>query len=839
MPACLPDPLDPNHDVQAIEREIERLEQRLLDLRAELDEARSARSITKTRPSPGRSTTMPPSGKARDRPFAAVDKRSQPHDKIALFRSLFVGRGDVFATRWVSARTGKSGWSPAVRGGYYNDAASDADLLPLTDRVIDRHLRGVDEDGRDVHVGIYPMLTDDSCRLLVCDFDGRDWRADAAAYAAACRDRGVMAATEVSRSGDGAHVWFFFDEAVPAQRARSFAMHLLRAAMDARGTMSLSSYDRFFPAQDLLPRQSPGRLRLGNLIALPLQGTCRRQGTTVFVDPETWLPFDDQFAFLAGIEPVTLMRAAGSPEAYPPVRHGPIAPGTPERRPRSPIAPAAATKDERPQHSVTIDLDSMIQIATDGLPGWVIAELKHKASLPNPEFYRRQAQRFSTFGTPRLVTCFHHDQARLALPRGLLDSVKQIMSAARIRVTLVDRFPQRKRIAVKFRGALSEKQEQAVASLLPHDLGVLVAPPGSGKTVMACRMIAERAVPTAIIVNRAELASQWRERLCQFLDVPADRIGQLGGGKRKRRGIIDIIVLQSVARRTADPTLLDEYGLIVADECHALGAPAAEAAMRQVAVRQWLGLTATPYRADHMDAIITMQCGPIRHVMDRAVSQSRELIVHDTAFETSEPGTDGPSIQAIYNEIASDANRNRQICRDVALAHEAGRNCLVLSNRVDHVERLVDQLNAAGVRALVLHGRLQPAERRAVRADLARLDAKAPLTLVAIDRVAGEGLDLPRLDTLFLAVPISFRGRVVQNLGRVTRTSRQTPTAAHVHDYRDVRVPLLERMFRKRHRVMLKQGFTVADEAAPRTSHPGTESDARDVPDSRASESTM
>ncbi len=831
MSARVPDPLDSDDEVQAIEGEIERLERRLSDLRAELAEARNARSVATIRDAPGRTVSVPP---APERPFAAIDKWSQPQDKIALFRSLFVGRDDVFATRWVSVRTGKSGWSPAVHSGYYSDAVSDADLLPVTDEVIDRHLRGVDDEGREVHVGIYPMLTDDSCRLLVCDFDGHEWRADAAAYAAACRDRSFTAATEVSRSGDGAHVWLFFDKAVPAQRARAFGMHLLRTAMNARGTMSLSSYDRFFPAQDLLPRQSPGRLRLGNLIALPLQGTCRRRGTTVFVDPETWTPFEDQFAFLAALEPVTLGRAASSPEAISPVRHGPIAPGTTDwrhERPRTAITPAADTAHARSEHSITIELDSTIQIATHGLPSWVIAELKHTASLPNPEFYRRQAQRFSTFGTPRLVSCFHHDEVQLALPRGLLDSVERIMRDARLRVTLVDRLPDRKRIAITFRGELTEKQEQAVSSLLPHDTGVLVAPPGSGKTVMACRMIAERAVPTAIIVNRSELAIQWRERLCQFLDIPADRIGQLGGGKRKRRGIIDIIMLQSVARRTADPAVLNEYGFVVADECHALGAPAAEAAIRQVAVRKWLGLTATPYRADHMDAIITMQCGPIRHVMDRVESHDRELIVHDTAFVTDEPGTDGPSIQAIYNEIASDATRNRQICRDVARAHEAGRNSLILSNRVDHVERLVEHLRADGVDALVLHGRLRPEVRRAVRAELARPGGTTPLTLVAIDRVAGEGLDLPRLDTLFLAVPISFRGRVVQNLGRITRTSRQTSTPAHVHDYRDVRVPLLERMYRKRHRVMLKQGFAVADAAARRASQPGLELDARDVTD--------
>ena len=743
---------------------------------------------------------------------AAVRHDSSPAEKISLFRSLFVGRADVYATRWTSKKTGKSGWSPAVRGGYYTDAVTDADLLPLMDQVIERHLLGTRAAGGDLHAGLYPMLSDDSCRLLVCDFDDGNWKADAAAYAEACSAQGVGAAIEISRSGEGAHVWIFFAEPTSAHTARSLGASLLRDAMTIQGTMSLSSYDRFFPAQDLLPQRSSGRMRLGNLIALPLQGTCRRHGTTVFVDPASWIPFEDQFAFLSTITPLSFDDVAALTSALRPVQTGPLDSMARFRRysPASSVTvreSTAALALSAPT-SITIELTSVLSMPIAGLSSGLIAELKHTASLPNPEFYRRQAQRFSTFGTPRFVYCFEHDETVLRLPRGLLDSVHRIMKAARIRINVISKLPEPVSIDVRFRGELKADQREALAVLDRHDTGVLVAPPGSGKTVVACALIAERSVRTAIVVNRAELVSQWRERLTQFLDIDPKQIGQLGSGRRKRTLIIDIVMLQSITHRNADPTILNDYGLIVVDECHSLGAAATEAAVRQVAVKQWLGLTATPYRADQMDDIITMQCGPVRHTMEDATPFDKELVVHETGFQSDELGADGPSIQAIYSELASDDERNRVIARDVIAAYREGRNCLILSNRVGHVERLAELLRTDEVAVFVLHGRLRPKERQTVRAELAAWESSTPFVLVAIDKIAGEGFDLPSLDTLFLAVPMAFKGRIVQQLGRITRLTRQGSSASRVHDYRDAEVPSLERMFRKRQRVMAKLGFT-------------------------------
>jgi superfamily II DNA or RNA helicase len=791
-------------EIEDLESRIHLLKEEIEQLRktgnpdgAEFDETNAARPVSSSDPLVQDSKTG----------SSCINRHSTPDEKIALFLSLFVGRKDVYATRWVSAKTGKSGWSPTVRGGFYTDALTDADFVPLTAQVIDQHLRGTRSNGAEFHAGLYPMTSNDMCRLLVCDFDDGEWRADARAYVAACSRHGVPAAAEISRSGDGAHVWVFFSDPVPANIARSLGSSLLREAMDIRGSMKLSSYDRFFPSQDLLPRKSPGRMRLGNLIAMPLQGVCRANGTTVFADPSTWVPYEDQFAYLAGVSSMSLDEIGRLAVKLRPVRTGPSASIAPEQRRSARNEQEPAAGGILPLAHIDITIASVISIPTVGLPTSIIAELKHIASLPNPEFFRKQAQRFSTFGTPRYVYCFEQDDTHLRLPRGLLDAVRRTMDGAKIKVDVTNTIPETPAIALTFRGNLTPAQHDAVTHMLRHDTGVLVAPPGSGKTVIACASIAERGLPTAILVNRAELATQWRERLTQFLELDVKQIGQFGAGRTKRRGLVDIIMLQSITRRDGDPTILDEYGYVIVDECHALGAPSTEAAIRQVGVGRWLGLTATPYRTDQMDDIITMQCGPIRHTMASADTAVRELIVHETQFTTDEWGADGPSIQAIYSELAADATRNADIAADIIAAYREGRTCLALSSRIEHVETIAKILHDADVLMFTLHGQLKAKERLAVRTNIAALSAETPFVLVATDKVAGEGFDLPQLDTLFLTVPISFKGRVVQQLGRVTRLNRETPLPAQVHDYHDSQVPLFDRMFRKRQRIIAKEGF--------------------------------
>ena len=707
--------------------------------------------------------------------------------KVALYRSLFVGREDVHALRWENP-SGKSGWSPAVEGGWSHARTPAREYLPLTDKVLEAHLTGRST------VGLYPLLHGDHCRLLACDFDGSSWALDALAYVEVCRERSIPAVLERSRSGDGAHVWVFFAGNVAASVARTIGAGVLRAAMELRAEIDLASYDRLFPAQDFMPKGS-----FGNLIALPLQGMSRRSGTTVFLDPSTLEPFDDQWAFLATVPKLSVAAATSIAAATDPIALGP---GT---RPRTTIAP------NRPIPPVVrARLGAMLSIERIGLPPSLISALKHLASLHNPEFYERERLRLSTHATPRFVRCYREELDLLHVPRGLQVDIERLLSAAGSRLDVADARIAAEPIDLTFNGVLTDVQQAGFDATVGHDIGVIEAPPGIGKTVMACALIAHHGVPTLVLVDRKTLADQWRSQLGLFLSLTKRQIGQIGGGRNRQSRIVDIATLQALAHHEDPASVFVGYGMVVVDECHHVPAVSFEKIVRDAPVRRWIGLTATPYRRDKLEGIITMHLGPVRHriafAQTETASMPRRLVVHDTLYDQ---GSDDLTIQQVFRGIVDDVERTRDLCADVADALNRGRRCIVLTQWTEHVHAIAEQLAAIGSDATVITGDMGRKTRTAALATLhANIEHSRPTVLIATGSLLGEGFDSPALDTLFLAFPMSFKGRIVQYVGRVLR-AHDDKHDLEVHDYVDTLSPVLKAMHAKRLPSYATLGFDI------------------------------
>jgi len=749
-------------------------------------------------------------------PYAVggVDAHSSESAKIAVFRSLFRGREDVYAYRW-NGRDGKTGYSPALRPGAMRQKGQRPDpevLLPLDEDVVQSHLLG-----RRV-VGVYPLLEDETCWFLAIDFDKSTWQSDVAEVMRFCEELGIPASIERSRSGRGGHLWIFFESLVPAATARNLGCAVLTDALDRRHQIGFDSYDRLFPSQDTMPKGG-----FGNLIALPLQRVARQAGNTVFLD-RTFEPYEDQWLHLGSVRRLALKdcerivreaaRAgkilgidahwfetdedARDPWRLPPSR----------RRPDAPIeGPLPA--------SAEVVLANRVFVDKSGLPPVLLGRLRRLAAFQNPEFYRAQAMRLWTGAMPRIIDCSEEFPEHLALPRGSLEEVVKLLEAQRIWATVRDERQLGVPCDFTFTGELTPEQLQAAEAMAAHDIGVLSAPTAFGKTVIGAWLIARRGVNTLVLVHRQQLADQWRARLAAFLALPPRFIGQFGAGRNKGRGKVDIGMLQSLQHGGTVRDLVADYGHVLIDECHHIPAFSFEAVLKEVKARYVSGLTATPVRKDGHHPIVIMQCGPIRHRVDaREHAQARPfqhfVFPRTTTFSLpTELATAG--IQEIYSRLVADASRTAVIVRDVVAAVDEGRSPLVLTERTEHLEDIQRHLVTQVEHLVVLRGGMGAGERKALVERLKAIPDEAPRVLLATGRYIGEGFDDARLDTLFLTLPVSWRGTVQQYAGRLHRL-HERKREVRIYDYVDAAVPMLARMHQKRLRGYAAIGYSsIAD----------------------------
>ena len=769
---------------------------------------------------------------------ASIDLRSPAELKIALFRSLFRGREDVYPRRFESRRTGRGGYSPACGNEWVPGICdkprircgrcSQQRFLALSDDVVRWHLEGRDDRGRDCVIGIYPMLQDETCFFLAADFDRENWQDDVLAFLKTCREMNIPAALERSRSGQGGHVWMFFQGAIPARLARTLGTFVLTETMRQRPDLGLDSYDRLFPNQDTLPKGG-----FGNLIALPLQKGPREQGNSVFVD-DRFLPHADQWAFLAQIRKLSreeveaiVERAEAKgrvlgvrvvPEEDEPT---PWKISTSRRRTGSPFNGVLPD-------GVEIVLGNEIFIPKEDLPSELVDRLIRLAAFQNPEFYRAQAMRLPTYGKPRVIGCARDYPKHLGLPRGCLEDLRSLFAELGIQVEIRDERSPGKPLVAEFEGRLRAEQKLAADALLSCDTGVLCGTTAFGKTVVAAWLIAQRGVSTLVVVHRRQLLEQWVDRLSTFLGLPKADIGTIGGGRKKPNGRLDVAVIQSLVRKGTVDDLVGQYGHLIVDECHHVPARSFELVAREAKARFVLGLSATPIRKDGHHPIIFMQCGPMRYRVDaRKQAAGRpfehKVLVRPTDFRPLRPADPDVRLrfQDLYDELISDERRNRTICQDLVETVREGRSPVVLTERNEHLESLARELSGKVMHLITLRGGMGRKALREARAVLVAIPEREERVILATGGFIGEGFDDARLDTLFLTLPVSWRGTIAQYLGRLHRL-HEKKREVRVYDYADLNVPMLARMFDRRCRGYEAAGYEIV---MPASALPGWPAD--------------
>lgn len=758
-------------------------------------------------------------------------------ERIRLFQSLFKGREDVFARRWFSKTTGKSGYQPVCinewkqgicdKKKYRCVICPNRNFAPLTTQDMYRHLEGKDEYCCDV-VGLYAIMQDNNCAFLCADFDDKNckygYKEDVLAYVGVCREWLIPYAIERSRSGNGAHEWIFFEAPLPASKARRLGNAILTEAMTRNGQMSFNSYDRFFPNQDYLPEGG-----FGNLVALPLQGQARRKENSVFVDND-FLVYKDQWAFLYNLKKIQestidqLLRLHYQEEL------GKLSMSS-ESKPWVTPLPQNITQEDFHAKVEIIKADKLY-IPLKAVSAKVLNHLKRIAAFKNPEFYSKQALRLSTYAIPRIISCFDITNEYLAMPRGCEDATRSFLNDNAVTYTITDKTNHGNKISVSFQGEEREEQLEAINALLPYTNGILHATTAFGKTVTAAAIIARKKVNTLILVHSKALLKQWHDRLTEFLNIDYPKheeknkrgrckvfspIGCFDSSGNTLHGIIDIALIQSCLDEDGVKPFVQDYGMVIVDECHHVSSITFEQVLMSIKAHTIYGLTATPIRKDGHQPIIFMQCGPIRFSTDvksQIAKQSfdRFLIPRFTSYNSILE--DRLSIATLYKYLSEDEIRNNLIVEDICKAVNTRRTPIILTNRTAHVSVLAEKLKATIKNVISLTGAGTTREKREAMQRLQNIPDSEQLVIVATGKYVGEGFDYPRLDTLFLALPISWKGLLTQYAGRLHR-EYEGKKDVRIYDYIDIHEPICDSMYRKRLKGYAAIGYKTINTAQP------------------------
>ena len=772
-------------------------------------------------------------------------------EHASLLYSYFKGRQDVYSLR--SSKKGyytqcnnfwKYGICPKRDGTKIKcQDCSSQDYKELKGRVILQHLQGIKEDCTDV-VGLYPLFPDGSCWFLVFDFDNHDesaepskeWQQEVNALREMCSVLGIDSLVERSRSGKGAHVWIFFSDPIQASKARKFGESLLRKGAESVSLKNFTYYDRMMPMQDFLPEG-----KLGNLIALPLQGRALRNGNSAFVD-ESWNTYKDQWKRLRETRKLSEKEVDDLINLWCPdddamsifqndVVEDTAAGQTPLLFGQTPASTNRDFHAEDADGSVKIILSDGIYVNKKGLKDRMQNAIRRIAAYSNPQFFQTLKLGFSTKDTPRIVYNGYDEGDYIVIPRGCYDELISQLSVAGVRYDVVDKRQKGRKIDIHFNGDLYPEQQIAAEKMLYNDIGVLAAATAFGKTVLGAYLIAKKKVNALVLVHNVEIMNNWIKDLNSFLTIneelptyttPKGRvkkrsslIGTFSSQKDSTTGIIDIAMITSLGREDNINELVRNYGMVIVDECHHAAAVTHENVLRAVTARYVYGMSATINRGDKQDKKMFMQLGPIRHrytAKERAQKQGIGHYIYPRFTRLVDLNQSEDKNPADYYRLIMQSElRNMQIVSDVIDCVKRGRTPVVMTKYKEHAQKLYDMLQGVADHVFLLQGGKSLKERAAIREQMAAVRADESLVLVAIGQYVGEGFNYPRLDTMLLAMPISFEGNVEQHAGRLNRDYEGKKDAI-IFDYIDQHVPTLKRMYYKRLRAYKKIGYEVCSE---------------------------